>query len=593
MSRRAIAILLCLAALLALAVAPWTMSSARLNAQVKRQLQDGYGLDLIASGRTTIALLPVPRLKFTGVTLAAPDGTPLVRGAQLRGELRLLPLLAARLEMADLSVADARIAVMIGRDGTTSWDAPIAKLKARAAQDVSGSTHIRRLLVARSDIDIEDRRTGSRTHIGSVNAVLRWPNPDRGLDLSGSGRWGGETIDVSLSGIQPAALAAGRTSPLTLRAGSRLGEVTLSGNAAIAGGLRLHGQVTANIPALDGFSRWTGLARARPGTGRALVASGELAISPGEIGFPQVRLAFDGAPLDGAVMLRRDGARPSLRATLAGDTLDLSPFLPAPGSPWGRWPLDSADLDALRSADIDLRLSASAIQLGAVQLGDVAASLLTGPDRIELSLSRATLNSGVAKGRAVLAGQGAYDVKLQGSVAQLDLGALLASLGQPRSVTGTAQGQTALEASGDTPDELLRSLSGRATILVRTGEVSGLSLADALRQADDRPQGPLSWRGGRTPFQQAQLNLSLAGGVAEIQEGNLDSAALRTSLQGQVSLPDGKVVLKARTTPPVDSARESPVFVLDVDGRWDRPRMIPSVEAAIQRPVATPSAEAR
>jgi AsmA protein len=594
MSRRSLALLFGLAALLALAIAPWTMSSARLNTQVKQQLRDGYGLDLIASGRITLALLPVPRLKFTDTTLAAPDGTPLVRGAQLRGELRLLPLLAARLEIADLSLADARIAVALHQDGTTSWDEPVAKLKARAAASEPRRPHIPRLLIARSDLDIDDQRSGSRIHIGSVNAVLRWPDPDRGLDLSASGRWGGETIHVSLSGMQPAGLAAGRTSPVVLRAVSRLAELTLSGTVNLASGLSLNGQVAATIPALDSFCRWTGLARPRPETGRPLIVAGEVAIGAGEIGFPQLRLTFNGAPLDGAVMFRRDGARPSLRATLAGDTLDLSPFLPPPGAPRGRWPLDSADLDALKSADIDLRLSASAVQLDTIRLGDVAVSLLTSPEKIELALSRATLNGGVVKGRAALASTLAgSDLKLQASMAQLDLGNLLASLGQPRSVTGVAQGQAALEASGAEPEDWLRSLSGRAAILVRTGEVSGLSLAEGLRQSDERPGGLTAWRGGRTAFQQAQLSLSLSGGVAEVQDGTLDGTSLHTSLHGQVSLPEGKVALRARTVPPLDSARESPGFVLDVDGRWDSPRIVPSVAAFIQSAAPMLSPESR
>jgi AsmA protein len=594
MSRRVVLALLALAALLAVAVAPWTMSSARLHAQVRQQLAEGYGLEISGAGRTTIALLPLPRVKFSGISLAAQDGTELVRGAQLRGELRLLPLLAGRLEIADLSIADARIMVAIGPDGKTSWDVPLAKLQARAARIETGPTHIRRLLLARSDIDIDDRRTGSRVHIGAVNFVLRWPTPDRGLDLAGSGRWGGEKIDVNLSGVQPAALANGLTSPYALQLGSRLGDATLSGEATFAGGFHLNGTVGASIPALDAFCRWTSLARPRPGTGRPLVATGELAVSPGEIGLPRLRLTYDGRPLDGAVALRIDGLRPSLRATLAGDALDLSPLLPAPGSQTGALPFDPADLDALRSADIDLRLSASAIQLAGIRFEDVASSLLTGPERIELSLSRANLNGGTLKGRAALAsGPGGYDLKVQASVAQLDLGAFLASIGQARSVTGTAQGQAALESTGSTSEDFLRSLAGRASITVRPGELSGVSLGEALRQTDERTIGASSWRGGRTPFQQAQLSLNFAGGTAEIQDGSIDGAVLRTTLQGQILLAEGQVALKTRTIAHLDRARESPAFVLAIKGPWQHPEMVPSLETLTQRSGAASSVETR
>jgi AsmA protein len=78
MSRRLIllAVLLCLG-LLAIAVAPWTVSGT-IAAAVAQQLRAAYGLELTVAGRSTAALLPVPRLKFTDVTISARDGTRVV-----------------------------------------------------------------------------------------------------------------------------------------------------------------------------------------------------------------------------------------------------------------------------------------------------------------------------------------------------------------------------------------------------------------------------------------------------------------------------------------------------------------------------------
>src|SRR3954447_22158293 len=90
-SRRAVSITCGAAgfAVVGLAAAPWTISPGWLQAAVARQLRVAYGFELTVSGRSTIAFLPVPRLKFEDVALADVDGTPLVRGGRLRGEFRM------------------------------------------------------------------------------------------------------------------------------------------------------------------------------------------------------------------------------------------------------------------------------------------------------------------------------------------------------------------------------------------------------------------------------------------------------------------------------------------------------------------------
>src|SRR3954451_18972073 len=109
MSRRLVLVVL-LIGLVAIgsAVAPWTVSDA-LTGAIAHQLREAYGLELRVAGRSTVALLPVPRLKFDDVTIANRDGVPIVRGGQLRGEFRLVPLLAGRMELAEASLSGSAI----------------------------------------------------------------------------------------------------------------------------------------------------------------------------------------------------------------------------------------------------------------------------------------------------------------------------------------------------------------------------------------------------------------------------------------------------------------------------------------------------
>jgi hypothetical protein len=68
---------------------------------------------------------------------------------------------------------------------------------------------------------------------------------------------------------------------------------------------------------------------------------------------------------------------------------------------------------------------------------------------------------------------------------------------------------------------------------------------------------------------------------------------LRTTLQGQILLAEGQVALKTRTIAHLDSARESPAFVLAIKGPWQHPEMVPSLETLTQRSGAASSVETR
>jgi AsmA protein len=174
MPRRVVLLLSLLAlALVGTAVAPWTLPSGGLAASVGRQFRDNYGLELRVAGRSTFALLPVPRIKFEGISLASDDGLAVEQGV-LRGELRLLPLLLGRVELAEAALSEARV-VLRGEGAKLDPDMWLAALE-RVASD-KGS--IRRLILTNSAVE------GSRGTLENVNLVLNWPARTGPLQAAG------------------------------------------------------------------------------------------------------------------------------------------------------------------------------------------------------------------------------------------------------------------------------------------------------------------------------------------------------------------------------------------------------------------------
>jgi AsmA protein len=179
---------------------------------------------------------------------------------------------------------------------------------------------------------------------------------------------------------------------------------------------------------------------------------------------------------------------------------------------------------------------------------------------------------------------GLAEFRSQGTFDGIDLAAFLSSMGETRWITGRAQGQFLLEGTGKNPAEVIRQAQGRSSITVKEGELVGLALNDALRRVEKRPLlASLNWRGGRTPFDQAQTQLSIKNGIGELSEGRLASPSLITNVHGRVSLVDRTLSVKADVSPTAPAPSPSPAIVFDVSGGWDNVVVAPDARSLIER----------
>src|SRR5215212_8736875 len=280
MTRRALSILASLAglAVLTMAVVPWTTSSAPLKAAIARQLRETYGVELTVAGRSTIALLPVPRLKFEDVALATPEGMPLVRGGQLRGEFSIVSFLGGRLELSDLSLHGSRIDIDVDADGQTAWATPIGKVRANIVGSVPPSRHIRRLTVTGSYLVFRDGRTNGEAVLRDVNVTANWPALEGATSLAGSFNWLGEAVDLAITGVRPSALLAGHASPFVVQANAALGRIRLSGDANLGDDPRVVGRAAFGTRSLQALLPWVGLGAPLGGLTRALTIEGDFTL---------------------------------------------------------------------------------------------------------------------------------------------------------------------------------------------------------------------------------------------------------------------------------------------------------------------------
>jgi len=580
MSRRAVLslALVCLV-LLGGAAVPWTLSPNGLAAAVTAHLRAHYGIELAVSGRSTFAVLPSPRIKFEQITLRQDSTSLRADGGTLRAEIEIWPLLLGRVAVGSVSVNESRLSASANDLRSRDWTSLVA--------DAARSAPIERLVISGSSFRWNDRPEDG---LDNVNAVFAWSGEDDLLGIVGSATFRGETVKVEEATLQPLALASGRAGRLALKTVLHAAQLSVDGTIQGGADPRFSGKSLFKAASVRNFARWSGLDLPFGSLLRALSVEGMLSFDKRGLSWPAVAVKLGRDTLDGTLAVRLDGERPLITGTLAADDVDLSdlamPIAQAMTST-GTWSEEAIDLSRTTASDLDLRFSASNAQFVRMRLGDMAASVQVRPGRIEASLGRGTFHDGTLKGRlSLISAEDGTEFRAQGAFDNVDMGAFLTATGQGRWIQGLGQGQFQIEGTGRTPADVVRHAAGHTSVTMKDGELVGIGLNDAIRRAEKRPLATsLNWKGGRTPFDVAQVQLNVADGVAGIAESRLTAPGLMTSLRGKIFLLDRALDLKADVSSQA-AAAVSPAasaIVFDLTGRWHDVIITPDARSLIQR----------
>lgn len=567
-----------LAVLLACACIPWSVRGAGPTDFVAREFLRSYGVALSVRGETEVSLLPLPRLGFGDVRLdsGARGGPVLAEGGKLFLQLNLLALLVGRVEINTLSLDGTALHLPESQDDAR-WTGPIRHLGSQMAAE--GVAHPRRISLSRVTVTGRDPRNGRPQTADAVDLTLSWPLWSDSASVAGGFTWNAVPARFALTGLRVHDLLAGEASPFAASADWPAGSLAAEGTGRVAGGLKLTGRGSLQTRSLPETLAWSGGDVAfspfieRFGLDGSFEADGETVL------LPAVRVTAGTDILEGAGSVVFGEGRTAVQATLAAETLNLAPLLAATMRLFGLdaeadWTGRSVALGPLTGGDLDLRLSSGGARVGPLVLQDLAASVLVRDGNIEASLNRASVQGGVVKGRVMLnAGAedaGRTEVKAQASFDRLDVGDVLADLGQDRWVIGDAQGQVFVEGVGATAGALLRHVNGHATLAVERGTIAGLDLSDVVHRNGAVAPGALARRNGRTAFERAGITVRFTEGIGEIVEGTLKAPALNASLTGSVSLPDRRFAARAELQPRTSgetASRASTRF--EIAGPWD------------------------
>ncbi len=581
------------AAAIALALTALMIDRAAVRQAVEAQIRQATGLELVTEGSIDVSVFPGTYVTLHKVGLGTHDKqTPVLTVETMTANLRLIPLLMHRFEIADLGLFQPVMEVRRDASGQSNWDALIATL-ARTMKPGGGSP------VSFSEIRISDGRllyADDRRQIvermGSIDLSLAWPSISRSFAATGQFDWRGERIDGSFSINDFRAALSGDRSVVKMRVASALAKFAFDGAVTNRSSLLLEGTIAADSPSLRNALRWAG--QEPPGTGglgrfslkaRANLVGTSMALT-------NVNVEMDGNVAEG-VMTIANNERQSIQATLAAEALDLTPYastvrlLAGGARDWNR---QLFDLSGLSSTDLDMRLSAARVTIGSAKLGRTAIGANLRGGTLALSVGEAQMFGGTAKGSfSIGRADTAAAIKAQFQLMDVDLEACIGELFGTRRLSGRGNLAVALEATGASPFGLAQSLDGSASLVGRDGALNGFNVEQLLRRLERRPlSGGGDYRSGRTPFNTLDVALKFSDGIATIENVNIDGSATRLTLSGTASVPARELDLKGVATLVAPSKAGAPFdlpFV--VQGPWDDPLIFPDSESLLRRSPAT------
>ncbi|MCK1742443.1 AsmA family protein [Bradyrhizobium sp. 139] len=577
--------------LIALIATSWLIDRDALRKAVEAQIRDVTGLELGIAGAIDISVLPASYISFHDVGLKG-GGTsdPALHVDVLSANLRLLPLLLQRFEIADLTLLRPQIHVSLKPDGESNWTPFIQTIARTMKPGADNQVSFSEIRIQDGVLNYEDAATHASEKFEDIDLSLAWPSISRSFAATGQFDWRGERVDGSISFADFVAALSGDRSGLKARIASAPLKLAFDGSVANRTSPMMEGTLTIDSPSLRNALRWTG--QPQPGSGgfgrfalkaRANVVGASIALT-------NVNVELDGNAAEG-VMTYANNGRQTLQATLAADALDFTPYistfrlLASGARDWNR---QLFDLNGLSTTDLDMRLSAAKLTVGTSKLGRTAIGANLRNGTLALSVGEAQVYGGIARGSFGIARSDTVaDIKAQFQFTDVDLQACASELFGLNKLSGRGNINVSLLASGSSPFGLVQSLDGTATVTGHDGAISGFNAEQLLKRLERRPlSGGGNFRNGSTPYDNLTIAVKFSDGVATAEDIRIEGPAAKITLTGTASVPTREYDMKGVASLNTTSGFQLPFMV---QGPWDDPLIFPDPESLIrQSPAASP-----
>lgn len=426
-----------------------------------------------------------------------------------------------------------------------------------------------------------------------VNVTADLTDLDKAATIGGTASWRGESFQLEATAA-PSALLSSRSARIAAKATSR--RVTAGYTGTIAGATTGDGEINVSTPSLRGLLAWLGQPIGEGGGLQAFSFQGPVKLSDGTVAFENASFSLDGSSGRANGSVAYGGAKPSIKAGIALQTLNLTPYVSGSGSGSGggsgggsgAWSSAPIAFDGLKAIDAALNLNAEQIVLDRIKTGRTALTANLANGVLDAELGQMSLYGGNGTGRLKVDGA----ARTPAIAANFNLGGLSArafladAIGLGR-VDGRGNFAMDLSTAGGSTMALMQGLQGRASFEVSNGVITGINIGQMMQALTQNIlQGwNLSSNQG-TEFSRFNASFAVDKGIATTSDLTLVGPLVQVTGTGSINIPDQSVSF--RVDPRIAAGNNQNLAGLQVpvviEGPWASPRIYPQIDGILQNP---------
>lgn len=261
-------------------------SKYRTLAQTK--VKEATGYDLGISGSLSLAILPAPHASIKGVTVAKGGRDPFLTLEEANVRVALFPLLAGKIEIADIKFEKPALNLITFKDGTDNYMPVKPAVQAPATDPVTGqpvvakatdtqgqSIAVNGLHIKDGSVTIRDEAKGTTQNIGINDLHVKADTLEGPFDGDGDITYGNARFDISLS---TGGYKKGETLPVQLNIKEKDDRASLKYSGIMEAGDKpaIQGEASITLGDLPGLLKDIGVTAAVPSLGDRTQLTGML-----------------------------------------------------------------------------------------------------------------------------------------------------------------------------------------------------------------------------------------------------------------------------------------------------------------------------
>jgi AsmA protein len=612
------------------------------KARIATAVKESTGRELLLQGDIKLSVFPWVALQLGPASLGNPPGfgaEPFLAFNRAAVRVRLLPLLAKRLEFDRIELDGLDLRLRKNAQGTGNWEnfgrtkaateesgqsqtgAPLLQLAGISVTNgrVSypgivvekftlesgafgghGVTPINLAFDANRGVAGENVTLNAKFELGADSAMKQWrleavnlsgllSRPGSGDDRPAHWEMSAPAVELDLTG-QTVAVPAFAVSYSSARLTGKLQATKILDDLAITGSVTLTPLVLRELAPRLGIA----LPRTRdPRAFAQLSASSDFAYGASGLRLEQMQAQLDDTHLKGSVALA--GEPRAVKFELTVDQIDVDRYLSAdhgPATPAAKAaaesagsaakPEDSAQAAAAsKMPDADGTLSVGALHFSPLDFSNVRLTLGSKAGVVHLYPSLAQIDGGSYSGNITLDHRGATPLlSIDEHLSGVDMARLLAGTSYKGRLSGHGNVNVKATARGAALDSVMQSLNGHFDANLANGALEGIDLAYELSLAEalvKREAQPARSNPPRTKFDAVKMSAEITNGVAKTSDLTISSPVLRVTGQGSANLVSKAIDFQMLASVKSPSATLADI-PLKITGTYVDPTVRPDVE---------------